>query len=160
MPLLKYFLVTGTLLSLLLCAWSEYLTPSETEIQRAAAPAKTVEVFRPTPAPPITEAERPAFGEAPGSPVRLVREQGLAKMHQPNHADRGPRPPIDMLLTETALPMPTRRGLNHFLAGGKIKPWQPGLAWGFWRVGLDASDSSVSCSSSRRQHSSALEHLS
>ena len=69
MPLLKYFLVIGTLLSLLLCAWSEYLTPPEAEIQRTTAPAKTVEVFRPTPAPPITEAERPAFAEASEPPV-------------------------------------------------------------------------------------------
>jgi hypothetical protein len=59
MPILKYFLCVGALLSSLLFGWSEYLEPSGTKIPAFLQPANTAELFRPTPAPPIAEAEPP-----------------------------------------------------------------------------------------------------
>src|SRR5437016_4782492 len=72
MPLLKYFIRVGTLLSLFLYGLSEYLAPPHTAARGSLPSAIAVEVFRPTPAPPIVEqAETPA--EA--SPTRVETEQ-------------------------------------------------------------------------------------
>jgi len=57
MPLIKYFLYVGSLLSLLLFALSVYLEPPTNKAQ-AIPPPRLPEVFRPTPAPPIVEAKR------------------------------------------------------------------------------------------------------
>jgi hypothetical protein len=65
MPLLKYFLCVGTLLTLLLYGWGEYLEPPATKVRGVPHLANTTGVFRPTPAPPIVEAEQPPSAEAP-----------------------------------------------------------------------------------------------
>ena len=62
MPLLKYFLFVGSLLSLLLFAWSVYLEPPTNKAQATPPPLKLPEVFRPTPAPPIVEVQQLAVG--------------------------------------------------------------------------------------------------
>lgn len=64
MPIFKYFLYVGSLLSLLLFAWSVYLEPPTNKAQGTPPPVKLPEVFRPTPAPPIVETERLAVGKA------------------------------------------------------------------------------------------------
>lgn len=58
MPVFKYFLYVGSLLSVLLLAWSVYLEPPTDKAQATQPPAKSPEMFRPTPAPPIVEAEQ------------------------------------------------------------------------------------------------------
>ena len=58
MPIFKYFLYVGSLLSLLLFAWCVYLEPPASEAQGSPPSAGIPEVFRPTPAPPIVEAEQ------------------------------------------------------------------------------------------------------
>jgi hypothetical protein len=75
MPLLKYFLSIGTLLSLLLYGWSEYLEPPVTKTQAGPA-AKAGEVFRPTPAPPIVKTEQPPSVETSSSAA--IEVQNLA----------------------------------------------------------------------------------
>jgi len=62
MPLLKYFLSIGTLLSLLLYGWSEYLEAPVAKPQAGPA-ANAPEVFRPTSAPPIVETDQPPSAE-------------------------------------------------------------------------------------------------
>src|SRR5215510_3567147 len=57
MPIFKYFLYVGAVLSLLLFALSVYLEPPTNKAQ-AIRPPKLPEVFRPTPAPPIVETDR------------------------------------------------------------------------------------------------------
>ncbi len=69
MLVLKYFFYVGTLLSVLLYGWSEYLQPAGTKTQAAPSPAKIVVVFRPTPAPPVAEAEHRPSGRASEPPV-------------------------------------------------------------------------------------------
>jgi hypothetical protein len=63
MPIFKYFLCVGSLLSALLFAWSVYLEPPASKAQATPPPARAPEVFRPTPAPPIVEAEQLAVEE-------------------------------------------------------------------------------------------------
>jgi hypothetical protein len=58
MPIFKYFLYVGSLLSLLLFAWCVYLEPPTSEAQGSPPPPRIPEVFRPTPAPSIVEAEQ------------------------------------------------------------------------------------------------------
>jgi hypothetical protein len=58
MPIFKYFLCVGSLLSLLLFAWSVYLQPPTSTSQATPPPATLPEIFRPTAAPPIVEAEQ------------------------------------------------------------------------------------------------------
>lgn len=65
MPLLKYILYVGSALSLLLFAWSVYLEPPAAKVQADPPSVKSPEVFRPTPAPPIVEAEQQPVGETP-----------------------------------------------------------------------------------------------
>ena len=65
MPVFKYFLCVGSLLSMLLFAWSTYLEPPGSKVQATPPPAKLPEVFRPTPAPPIVQAEQQPGGETP-----------------------------------------------------------------------------------------------
>jgi hypothetical protein len=64
MPIFKYFLYVGTLLSLLLFAWSVYLEPPTNKAQAIPPPVKLPGVFRPTPAPPIVEVQQLAVGGA------------------------------------------------------------------------------------------------
>jgi len=66
MPIFKYFLCVGSLLSLLLFAWGTYLEPPASKAQVNPSPAKPPEVFRPTLAPPIVEAEQQDTGETAG----------------------------------------------------------------------------------------------
>ena len=77
MPLLKYFLSISALLSLLLYGWSEYLEPPVAKTRAVPAAANTAETFRPTPAPPIVEAEQPPSVET-SSPA-AVEVQKLTK---------------------------------------------------------------------------------
>lgn len=58
MPLGKYFLLVGTVLSLLLYCWSEYLGGSKNEAEQLVTPISAPEVFHPTPAPPISVNEQ------------------------------------------------------------------------------------------------------
>jgi hypothetical protein len=58
MPIFKYLVYVGSLLSALLLAWSVYLEPPSTNAQATPPPANSPEIFRPTPAPPIVEAEQ------------------------------------------------------------------------------------------------------
>jgi len=60
MPLLKYFICIGLLLTFTLYGWSEYLEPSGPKVDKriSSTPAAEIETFRPTPAPP------PALGAA------------------------------------------------------------------------------------------------
>ena len=67
MPIFKYFAYVGSLLSVLLFAWSVYLEPPSNKAQATPPPAKSPEIFRPTPAPPIVEAEQLAV-EATSEP--------------------------------------------------------------------------------------------
>jgi len=78
MPIFKYFLYVGSLLSLVLFAWSVYLEPPGNRGQAAPPPVKLPEVFRPTPAPPIVEAERLPVA---GTPSRAkARSNQVAKV--------------------------------------------------------------------------------
>jgi hypothetical protein len=71
MPIFKFFLYVGSLLSLLLFAWSVYLEPPTDKAQATPPPVKLPEVFRPTPAPPIVEAKRlPVAGTPPSAKAR------------------------------------------------------------------------------------------
>jgi len=79
MPLIKYFLYVGSLLSLLLLAWSVYLEPPTNKAQ-AIPPPKLPEVFRPTPAPPIVEAKRLRVRGAPGPTTANARSSQVAKI--------------------------------------------------------------------------------
>ena len=68
MPLLKYFIFVGLLLTFALYRWSEYLEPSATRAESVSAkpPAMGGEPFRPTPAPIVVEAaEMPPPIETP-----------------------------------------------------------------------------------------------
>jgi hypothetical protein len=80
MPLLKYFLCVGTLLTLLLYGWGEYLEPPATKARGVPHLANTTEVFRPTPAPPIVEAEQPPSAEASGPAVEIQKPTETAKV--------------------------------------------------------------------------------
>jgi hypothetical protein len=53
MPILRYFLIVGSLLSALIFAWASSLKPLSVPERSAAQVAGNAEVFRPTPAPPI-----------------------------------------------------------------------------------------------------------
>jgi hypothetical protein len=66
LPLFKYFLCAGTLLTLLLYGWGEYLKPAATKTRGVPDLAHTAEVFRPTPAPPIVEDDQLRSTEASG----------------------------------------------------------------------------------------------
>jgi len=80
MPVLKYFLFIGPLLSLLLFGWSAYLAPSEGPIEAVAKAANTPkapttpEAFRSTPAPPLAELD----AVAPTADVAPVPEPTVA----------------------------------------------------------------------------------
>src|SRR5947207_3277937 len=83
MLILRYFLIVGPVLSALMFAWSAYLAPASLPERPTAQVAKANEVFRPTPAPPLTEqnavaAPAPATAErAPDNvqppPVKTAR---------------------------------------------------------------------------------------
>src|SRR5258705_13047642 len=70
MPILKSFLFVGPLVSLLLFGWSAYLEPAGRPIQAVVQPANNAEVFQPTPAPPLAEAEASPAVESPALNVR------------------------------------------------------------------------------------------
>jgi hypothetical protein len=57
MLLLKSVLCVGVALSVLLYGWAEYLEPARSKVWVDPSPVRTTEVFRPTPAPPITDLE-------------------------------------------------------------------------------------------------------
>jgi len=69
MPIFKYFICVGSLLSALLLAWSVYLEPPTSNAQATPPPAGSQDIFRPTPAPPIAEAEQLAV-EGTSEPSR------------------------------------------------------------------------------------------
>jgi hypothetical protein len=80
MPLLKYFLFVGSLLSMLLFAWSVYLEPPTNKAQAIPPPIKLPEVFRPTPAPPIVEVRQLAVGGALDPSRASRRSNQVAKV--------------------------------------------------------------------------------
>ena len=80
MPIFKYFLCVGSLLSVLLVAWSAYLEPPASKAQATPPPAKLPEVFRPTSAPPIVEAEQLSVGETAGPSMGSARPHHIAKV--------------------------------------------------------------------------------
>ena len=79
---------------------------------------------------PLPRPSDPLLRKHPNLLLSVVREKGLTKLHLPNHADPRLRQRIDVPLTEIALPMPTCRGLNYFLAGGKLKRLAVGIGLG------------------------------
>src|SRR5215471_4671110 len=80
MPIVKYFLYVGSLLSLLLFAWSVYLEPPTNNAQATPPPATLPEIFRPTPAAPIVEAEQLTVEENPGPSTANGRSRHVAKV--------------------------------------------------------------------------------
>jgi hypothetical protein len=80
MPVFKYFLYVGSLLSLLLFAWSVYLEPPTNNAQATPPPATSPEIFRPTAAPPIVEAEQLAVEENPGPSMADGRSRHVTKV--------------------------------------------------------------------------------
>jgi hypothetical protein len=100
MPIFKYFLCVGPLLSVLLFAWSIYLEPPTSKAQGTSPPAKLPEVFRPASAPPIVEAEQLSVGEPAGASVGSARPHHVAqvartKKKQRAHIAARPRPTPD-----------------------------------------------------------------
>ena len=82
MPIFKYFLYVGSLLSLLLFAWCVYLEPPPSEAQGSPPSAGIPEVFRPTPAPPIVEAEQLPVEETLEPTTSSARSRHVAKVAQ------------------------------------------------------------------------------
>jgi hypothetical protein len=80
MPIFKYFLCVGSLLSVLLFAWSVYLEPPTNNAQATPPPATLPEIFRPTAAPPIVEAEQLAVEGNPGPSTANGRSRHVAKV--------------------------------------------------------------------------------
>jgi hypothetical protein len=80
MPILKYFLCVGSLLSGLLFAWSVYLEAPAYKAQATPPPVRSPERFRPTPAPPIVEAELLAVEGNPGPSAANGRSHQVAKV--------------------------------------------------------------------------------
>ena len=80
MPIVKYFLYVGSSLSLLLFAWSVYLEPPANNAQATPPPATSPEIFRPTAAPPIVEAEQLAVEVNPGPSTANGRSRHVAKV--------------------------------------------------------------------------------
>jgi len=80
MPIVKYFLYVGSLLSLLLFAWSAYLQPSTNDAQATPPPATSPEIFRPNVAPPIVEAEQLTVEENPGPSTANGSSRHVAKL--------------------------------------------------------------------------------
>jgi len=79
MPIFKYFLYVGSVLSLLLLALSVYLEPPTDKAQAIPPPVKLPEVFRPTPAPPVVEAERLVVVGTLGTSTAKTRSIQVAK---------------------------------------------------------------------------------
>jgi len=79
MPIFKYVLYVGSLLSLLLFAWSMYLEPPTNSAQ-AIPPPKLPEVFRPTPAPPIVETKRLRVAGTSRPSATKARSSQVAKV--------------------------------------------------------------------------------
>ena len=100
MPIFKYFLYVGSLLSLLLFAWSVYLEPPSNNAQVTPPPIKLPEVFRPTPAPPIVEAKRLPVAGTPSTakakptqvakvvPAKQRKKQRIQVARRPAAPDR------------------------------------------------------------------------
>src|SRR5882672_8298146 len=80
MLIFKYFLYVGSLLSVLLFAWSVYLEPPAAKVRASPPSANSPEVFRPTPAPPIVEAELQPVGETPELSTANARSNDSAKI--------------------------------------------------------------------------------
>ena len=80
MLVFKYFLYMGSLLSVLLFAWSVYLEPPAAKVQASPPSANSPEVFRPTPAPPIVEAEQQPVGETPELSMANAKSNDSAKI--------------------------------------------------------------------------------
>jgi hypothetical protein len=79
MPILKYFICVGPLLSVLLFAWSTYLDPPTSTAQATPPAANSPEVFRPTPAAPIVEAEQQSVEETAEPSKGTRRSHHVAK---------------------------------------------------------------------------------
>jgi hypothetical protein len=80
MPIFKYFLYVGPLLSVLLFAWSAYLKPPTSKAQETLPPAELPEQFRPTSAPPIVEAEQLSVGGTAGPSMGSERPHHGARV--------------------------------------------------------------------------------
>jgi len=80
MLIFKYFLYVGSLLSVLLFAWSVYLEPPAAKVQASSPSVKSPDVFRPTPAPPIVEVDQRPVGETPELSTANARSNEGAKI--------------------------------------------------------------------------------
>jgi hypothetical protein len=80
MPIFRYFLYVGSLLSLLLFSWSIYLKPPTNTSQATPPPATLPEIFRPTAAAPIVEAEQVTVEGNPGPSTANGRSRHVAKV--------------------------------------------------------------------------------
>ena len=87
MPLLKYFIFVGLLLTFVLYRWSEYLEPSATRAESISAkpPAMGREAFRPTPAPIVVEAAEmpPPIETPPAAEATKAMGQTKAARQEP-----------------------------------------------------------------------------
>src|SRR5262245_10531161 len=97
MPIFKYFLCVGSVLSVLLFAWSAYLEPPSSNAPATPPPAKSPEIFRPTPAPPIVEAElvvegNPALSMAKGRSNHVAKVAPAKKKQRTQVARRRAHP--------------------------------------------------------------------
>ena len=90
MPLFQYFLYVGSALSLLLLAWSVYLEPPAATVQADPPSAKSPEVYRPTPAPPIVpEVHELRVGQTLEPSAVNARSNERAKIARAKHKKRG-----------------------------------------------------------------------
>jgi hypothetical protein len=80
MLIFKYFLYVGSLLSVLLFAWNVYLEPPAATVRASPPSANSPEVFRPTPAPPIVEAEQQPVGETLDLSMANAKSNDSAKI--------------------------------------------------------------------------------
>ena len=94
MPLLKFFICAGLLLTFALYGLSEYLEPSATRAESVSAkpPATGGEAFRPTPAPPVIEAaEIPLPAEATPDSTEAIKATEQTKTARQEPKRRKPR---------------------------------------------------------------------
>ena len=80
MPIFKYFLCVGSLLSVLLFAWGTYLEPPTSKAQATPPTERLPEAFRPTPAPAIVEAEQRSAEETAEPSIRNPRSHHVSKV--------------------------------------------------------------------------------
>ena len=87
MLLFKSALCVGVALSALLYGLSEYLEPTSSIVRTDPSTTRTIEVFRPTPAPPITELETTLPAKEAATPeneklAKTVTPEKIAKLRR------------------------------------------------------------------------------